>query len=66
MISEDARKYLIQIKFIFGLGLTGMFLIMKMVFNYEHIPIGIGYIVLFIGMINIVWAIYDYVLLRNK
>lgn len=62
---QDLRKYLMQFKFIFGLGLTGIFSIMKVVFDYQHIPMGIGYIALIIGIGNIIWAIYDYIMLRK-
>lgn len=65
MTTEDLRKYLIQAKFVFGLGLAGMFSIMKAVFDYQHIPMGIGYIALIIGIGNIIWAIYDYIMLRK-
>lgn len=62
---QDLRRYLMQFKFIFGLGLTGIFSIMKAVFDYQHIPMGIGYIALIIGIGNIIWAIYDYIILRK-
>jgi uncharacterized membrane protein len=62
---QDLRRYLIQFKLIFGLGLTGIFSIMKAVFDYQHIPMGIGYIALIIGIGNIIWAIYDYIMLRK-
>ena len=62
---QELRKYLMQFKFIFGLGLTGIFSIMKAVFDYQHIPMGIGYIALIIGIGNIIWAIYDYIMLRK-
>lgn len=62
---QDLRRYLIQFKFIFGLGLTGIFSIIKAVFDYQHIPMGIGYIALIIGIINIIWAIYDYIIYRK-
>lgn len=61
VIDQELRKYLIQIKLIFGLGLIGIFLLMKMVFDYQHIQMGIGYITLIIGIGNVIWAIYDYV-----
>ena len=60
---QDLRRYLMQFKFIFGLGLTGIFSIMKAVFDYQQIPMGIGYIALIIGIGNIIWAIYDYIAL---
>lgn len=67
MITEqDTRKYLMQFKFIFGLGLTGIFSIMKAVFDYQHISMGVGYIALIIGIGNIIWAIYDYIMLRKN
>ncbi len=62
---QDLRWYLMQFKFIFGLGLTGIFSIMKTVFDSQHIPMGIGYIALIIGPGNIIWAIYDYIILRK-
>ena len=62
---KDLRRYLMQFKFIFGLGLTGIFSIIKAVFDYQHIPMGIGYIALIIGIGNIIWAIYDYIMLRK-
>lgn len=62
---QDLRWYLMQFKFIFGLGLTGIFSIMKTVFDSQHIPMGIGYIALIIGLGNIIWAIYDYIILRK-
>lgn len=66
MITEqDLRRYFVHFKVIFGLGLTGIFPIMKMVFDYQHIPMGIGYIVLIIGIGNIIWAMYDYIILRK-
>jgi len=66
MVEEQSlRQYLIQFKLIFGLGLTGIFSIMKAVFDYQHIPMGIGYIALIIGIGNIIWAIYDYIKLRK-
>ena len=63
--NQELRRYLMQFKFIFGLGLTGIFSIMKAVFDYQHIPMGIGYIALIIGIGNIIWAIYDYIMLRK-
>ena len=38
---------------------------MKMVFDYQHISMGIGYIALIIGIGNIIWAIRDYITLRK-
>lgn len=66
LTDSDLRKYLIQFKFIFGLVLIGIFSIMKEVFDYQHIQIGIGYIALIIGVGNIIWAIYDYVIMRKN
>lgn len=65
VIDQDLRKYLMQLKFIFGLVLIGIFSIMKVVFDSQHIPMGIGYITLIIGIGNIIWAIYDYIMLRK-
>ena len=62
---KDLREYLIQFKIVFGLGLIGIFSIMKAVFDYQHILIGIGYITLIIGIGNIIWAVYDYITLRT-
>ena len=66
MVEEHyLRRYLMQFKVIFGLGLIGIFSIMKAVFDYQHISMGIGYIALIIGIGNIIWAIYDYITLRK-
>jgi uncharacterized membrane protein len=65
MTTEDIRKYLVQVKFVFGLGLVGLFSIMKMVFDYQHISMGIGYIALIIGIGNVIWTIYDYIALKK-
>ena len=62
---QEFRRHLIQFKLTFGLGLTGIFSIMKMVFDSQHIPMGVGYIALIIGIGNIIWAIYDYIMLRK-
>lgn len=62
---KEFRRNLIQFKLTFGLGLTGIFSIMKMVFDSQHIPMGVGYIALIIGIGNIIWAIYDYIMLRK-
>lgn len=62
---KEFRRNLIQFKLTFGLGLTGIFSIMKMVFDSQHIPMGVGYIALIIGIGNIIWAIYDYITLRK-
>lgn len=61
------RKFLMRLKFTLGFGLTGIFLIMKSVFDYRHIPMGIGgYIAFIIGIGNIIWVIYDYIMLRKN
>ena len=61
------EKFLMRLKFKSGLGLIGIFLIMKAVFDYRHIPMGIGgYITLIIGIGNIIWGIYDYIMLRKN
>ena len=65
MVDQDLRKCLIQVKLIFGLGLIGMFLLMKMTFDSQHIQIGTGYIVLMVGIGNVIWAIYDYATVKN-
>ncbi len=62
---QDLRRYLMRFKLIFGLGLTGIFSAMKAVFDYQHVPMGIGYIAFIIGIGNIIWAIYDYIILRK-
>lgn len=64
-MEQETQKYLMQFKLIFGLGLIGIFSIMKAVFDYQHIPMGIGYIALIIGIGNIIWAINDYIILRK-
>ncbi len=66
MSDQYLRKQLMEFKIIFGLGLIGIFSLMKAVFDYQHIDMGIGYIALLIGVGNIIWAIYDYKTLRKK
>lgn len=65
VVDHDLHKYLIQVKLIFGLGLIGMFLLMKMAFDYQHIQIGIGYVALMVGIGNVIWAIYDYATIKD-
>lgn len=62
---KQFRRLLMNLKLVFGLGLIGIFSIMKVIFDIQHIPIGVGYIALLIGIGNIIWAVYDYIELRK-